>query len=132
MYTANIYIWILKWLITLTKVCQSCVFTPPNSPFFVKIFFMFEHKTVGNLIFWMTFFTPFLCFYVNNHGRLFWSPSLFDRITLSIAWLASRMSLQILTIFSLSLLPAMIRHNVSVTFFPICIVSNKWTIFRSL
>jgi hypothetical protein len=37
-------------IITLMKVSQSCVFTPPNSPFFVKILFMFEEKHVGNLI----------------------------------------------------------------------------------
>ena len=37
-------------IITLMKVCQSCVFTLPNSHFFVKILFMFEEKHVGNLI----------------------------------------------------------------------------------
>ena len=89
------------------KVCQSCVFTPPNSPFFVKILFMFEAKPVGNLILWMTSFTSFLCWFFNNHGGLFWSSNPYDlfeyRITLHIAWLASWMSVQFLTIFSLSL-----------------------------
>ena len=90
-------------IITLMKVCQSCFLTPPNSPFFIKIFFMFESKPMGNLILWMTSFTSLLCFSVNNHGRLFRSsnPSyLFEyRITLRIAWLASWMSVQILKFF---------------------------------
>ena len=59
------------------KVCQSCVFTPTNSPFFVKILFMFKEKPMGNLILQMASFTSLLYFFVNNHGRLFWSPSQF-------------------------------------------------------
>jgi hypothetical protein len=38
-------------LITLMNVCHSCVLTPPKSPFFVKIFCMFDENPVGNLIF---------------------------------------------------------------------------------
>jgi hypothetical protein len=56
-------------LITLMNVCQSCVLTPPKSPFFVKIFCMFDKNLVGNLIFRMTSFTILLCCFVV--GRLF-------------------------------------------------------------
>ena len=101
--------------------------------FFVRIFFMFEQNLVGNLIFSITYLTYFICCFVNNHGRalIFWvSPSLFEQITLCIAWLASLMSLQILTFLSLSLLPSDIFHKVSIMFFSMCIVSNKWTIYR--
>jgi hypothetical protein len=38
-------------LITLMNVCHSCVLTPPKSPFFVKIFLMFDENPIGNLIF---------------------------------------------------------------------------------
>ena len=134
MYKANIYKYVYQNYYLNEGMPIMC-FYPPNSPFFVKIFFMFEEKPVGNLILWMTSFTSFLCCSVNKNGRLFWSstPSdLFEyRITLWIAWLTSWMSVQILTIFSLSLLPSMIHHNVSITFFPICIVSKKWDIFIS-
>jgi hypothetical protein len=57
-------------LITLMNVCQSCVLTSPKSPFFVKIFCMFDENPVGNLIFQMTSFTILLCCSVNNQGRL--------------------------------------------------------------
>ena len=119
-------------IITLMKVCQSWVFTPPNSPFFVRIFFIFEENPVGNLIFSITSLTSLIFYFMSNHWRVLIfleSPSLFQRITLCNAWLASLMSLQILTIFSLSLLPSIIHHKVFVTFFLMCIVSNKWTIF---
>ena len=120
-------------IITLIKVCQSWVFTPPNSPFFVRIFFMFEENPMGNLIFSITSFTSLIYCSLNNHWRelIFWPSALpFEWITLCIAWLASLMSLQIFTIFSLSLLPSKIFHNIFVTFFPMCIVSKKWTIYR--
>jgi hypothetical protein len=57
-------------LITLMNVCQSCVLTPPKSPFLVNIFCMFDENPVGNLIFHMTSFTILLCCSVNIQGRL--------------------------------------------------------------
>jgi hypothetical protein len=57
-------------LITLMNVCQSCVLTPPKSPFLVKIFCMFDENPVRNLIFQMTSFTTLLCCSINNQGRL--------------------------------------------------------------
>jgi len=120
-------------LITLMNVCQSCVLTPPKSPFLVKIFCMFDENPVGNLIFRMTSFTIFLCCSINNQGRLVFCsrPSPLELIiTLCKAWLASRMSQQIFPILSLSVLPSNIHHNNFVMFFSICIVSNKWTICR--
>ena len=113
------------------KVCQSWVFTPPNSPFFIKILFMFEANPIGNLIFRMSSFTILLCCSINNQGRLVFCsrPSPLELIiTLCKAWLASRMSQQIFPILSLSILPSNIHHNNSIMFFPICIVSNKWNI----
>ena len=120
-------------LITLMNVCQSCVLTMPKSPFLVKIFCMFDENPVGNLIFRMTSFTILLCCSINNQGRLVFCsrPSPLDLIIkLFNAWLASWMSQQIFPILSLSVLPSNIHHNKSVMFFPICIVSNKWTICR--
>ena len=120
-------------LITLMNVCQSCVLTPPKSPFLVKIFCMFDENPVGNLIFRMTSFTILLCCSINNQGILLFCSRRFPLkliITLCNAWLASWMSLQIFPILSLSILPSKIHHNNFVTFFPICIVSNKWTICR--
>jgi hypothetical protein len=122
-----------RLMITLMNVCQSCVLTPAKSPFFIKIFFMFDEKPVGNLIFFMTSLTILLCCSVKHQGRLIfcWWPSPLElMITLCNAWLASWMSLQIFPIFSLSVLPSNIHHNIFVMFFPICIVSNKWTICR--
>ena len=120
-------------LITLMNVCQSCVLTLPKSPFLVKIFCMFNENPIGNLIFQMTSFTIFLCCSINNQGRLVFCsrPSPLELIiTLCKAWLASRMSQQIFPILSLSVLPSNICHNNSVMFFPMCIVSNKWTMCR--
>ena len=122
-----------KLLITLMNVCQSCVLTPPKSPFLVKIFCMFNENPVRNLIFRMTSFTILLCCSVNNQGRLVfcsWLSPLELIITLCNAWLTSYMSQQIFPILSLSVLPSNIILNNFVMFFPICIVSNRWTIYR--
>ena len=122
-------------LITLMNVCQSCVLTPPKSPFFIKIFCIIDENPIRNLIFWMTCFTILLCCSVNNQGILVfcsWPSPLELIITLFKAWLASRMSQQIFPILSLSVLPSNIHHNNYVMFFLICILSNTWTICRFL
>ena len=118
--------------ITLMKTCQSCVLTPAKSPFLVMIF-KFAQKPVGNLIFRITSLTTLLCYSVNIHGIEFiltWSPLLWNWMTSFIAWFLSWISLQAFTTLSFSLLSSNSLHNVSVTFFPICIVSNKWAICR--
>lgn len=111
-------------IITLMKLCQSWVFTPPNSPFFVNILLMFEENLVGNLILWMTSFIALHCFSINNHGRelIVWSLLLFSWTTLHNAWFPSLMSLQILIIFYLLLLPSKIHHNIYIKFFLISII----------
>ena len=119
-------------IITLMNICQSWVFMPPNSPFFVKDILYVWRNLVGNIIFSITSLTSFLCYSINNHERaliFLSSPLLLEWIALCIAWLAS-MPLQILTIFSLFLLPSKVLHKVYVTFFSMCILSNKWTISR--
>ena len=120
-------------IITLKKTCQSCVLTPAKSPFFVMIFFKFAQNPVGNLIFCITSLTTLLCCSVNIHGIEFiltWSLLLWNWMTSFITWLLSWMSLQAFTALSFSLLSSNSHHNVSITFFPICIVSNKWAICR--
>ena len=122
-------------IITFMKTCQSCILTPVKSPFFVMIFFKFAQNLVGNLIFHMTYFTKLLCCSVNIHGIefiLIWSPFLWNWITYFITWLHSWMYLQTFTILSFSLISSSSRHNVLVTLFPICIVSNRWAICRCL
>ena len=87
------------------------------------------------LFFFMTSFNASLCCSVNNQGRalvFMQSLLLFDSMEAFSAWLDSWMSVQILAICSLSCLPSNIFHSVSVTFFPICIASNKCAIGRSL
>ena len=86
-------------------------------------------------IFFMTSFNASLCCFVNNQGRalvFMRSPLLFDSMKAFSAWLDSCMSVQILEICSLSHLPSNIFHSVCVTLFPMCIVSNKCMIGRSL
>ena len=81
----------------------------------------------------MTSFMALLFCFVNIQGRtlaLIWSPLLFGSTIFFIAWLKSQISLQILTSFSLSCLPSNIFHSVSITFFQLCIVSNKCIISR--
>ena len=123
------------WL-TLMKVCQSCVFSlGPNSLFLDMRLLIFIANPLGSWIFPMTYFMALLCYFVNNQGRAFalmWSPLLFDSMIFFIAWLESSFLLQILASFSLSHLPSNIFHSVLITFFPICIVSNKCTIPRFL
>ena len=105
-------------------------FDPRKITFFM-IFFKFTQNPVGNLIFCITSLTTLLLCSVNIHGIefiLIWSPLLWNWMMSFIAWLDSWMSLQILTIFSFSLLPSNIHHNVSATFFLIWIVSNIWAI----
>ena len=120
-------------IITLMKTCQSCILTPTKSPFFVMTFFKFAQNSVENLIFHITSLTTLLCCFVNIHGIgfiLIWSLLLWNWVTSFIAWLHYWMSLQTFTILSFSLLSSSSRHNVSVTFLAICIVSNKWAICR--
>ena len=120
-------------IINLMKTCQSCVLTPTKSPFLVMIFFKFAQNPVGNLIFRITSLTTLLYCSVNIHGIEFiltWSLLLWNWMRSLIAWFPSWMSMQAFTILSFSLLSSSSRHNVSVTFFPICIVSNKWAICR--
>ena len=120
-------------IITLMKTFQSCILTPAKSPFLVMIFFKFAQNTVGNLIFCITYLTTLLCCSINIHGKEFvltWSLLVWNWMTYFIAWLLSWMSLQYFTTLSFSLLSSSSHHNVSVTFFPICIVSNKWAICR--
>ena len=119
-------------IITFLNRCQPRVFTPTKSLFFVIIFFLFTQNPVGNLIFRMNSFTK-LCCSVNIHGSeflLIFLLLLWNWMTYFIAWFPSWMSLQILTSIYFSLLPSNIFHNVPVTFFPICTVSNIWAIHR--
>ena len=121
-------------IITLMKTCQSCVLTPTKSPFLVMIFFEFAQNLVGNLfIFRINSSTTLLCCSVNIHGIEFiltCSLLVWNWMTSFISWLLSWMSLQAFTILSFSLLSSSSHHNVSITFFSICIVSNKWAICR--
>ena len=120
-------------IINFMKTCQSCVFTPAKSPFFVMIFFKFAQNPMGNLIFCINSFTTLLCCSVNIHGIeliLIWSLLLWNLMASFIAWFPSWMSLQTFTSFSFSLLSSNSHHNVSVTFLLICIVSNRWSICR--
>ena len=83
-----IYSNIYTRIITLMKICQSCVFTPPRSPFLVKIFFMLEQNPLGNLIFHMTSYTSLLLCSINNLGSeiiLILSPFLFNSMASFIA-----------------------------------------------
>ena len=121
-------------IITLMKTFQSCVLTPAKSPFLVMILFKFAQKTVGNyLIFYITSLATLLCCSVNIHGIEFiltWSLLLWNWMMSFIAWFPSWMYLQTFTILSFLLLISNSHHNVPVTLFPICIVSNKWAICR--
>ena len=118
-------------IITLMKTCQSCVLTPTKSPLLVMIFFKFAQNPMGNLIFRITSLTKLLCCSVNIHGIEFiltCSPLVWNWMTYFIAWLLSWMYLHTFTTLLFSLLCSSSCHKVSVTFFPICIVSNKWAI----
>ena len=120
-------------IITLMKMCQSCVLTPAKSPFSVIIFFQFAQYPVGNLIFHITYLTTLLCCSINIHGIEFiltCSSLVWNWMKSFISWFLSWMYFQAFTILSFSLLSSSSHHNVLVTFFPICIVLNKWEICR--
>ena len=120
-------------IITLMKTCQSCVLTPAKSPFLVMIFFKFAQILVSKFNFPHYFFDnialllrkhPWNWVYINLFSI---GMKLDDVFHCMVAFLNV---LQYFKTLSLSLLSCSSHHKVSVTFFPICIVSNKWAICR--
>ena len=108
-------------------------FDPRKITFFVMIFFKFTQNPVGNLIFRITSLTTLLCCSVNIHGIEFiltCSPLLWNWMMSFVAWFLYWIYLQDFTTLSFSLLSSSTRHKVSITFLPICIVWNKWAIYR--
>ena len=120
-------------IITLMKTCQSCVLTPAKSPFLVMIFFKSAQNPVGNLIFHITSLTTLLCCSINIHGIEFiltYSPLVWNWWRLSLHGCFLECLCKLSQLYLSVLLSSRSHHKVSVTFFPIWIVSNIWEICR--
>lgn len=114
------------YIVTFIQLCQSCVFSPENSePSLVNKFFNVAPKPEGNLMLFIVSMMFSFSFDVKIHGA--WTNELFS---------CNHMFGMILTtwrsfrncICASRLVPFRCFHKHSATFFPMCIVSNRWAI----